>query len=169
MNSVPLYLKLAGSVYLLLLLNACGGMGTVPEEEHSADASINDEPIKMAAMRKPPVVNNEQRRINPAASALLDQAAQSQQRGDLNAAVAQVERALRIDSRSPQAYYQLATYRLKQGKAEDALQLVTKAIHFAPDSERMMVRLWELVALCNDYLGDSTAARRARERAADYQ
>lgn len=96
--------------------------------------------------------------------ALLDQADVLQQRGDLDNAVAHVERALRIEPRNPQAYLRLATLRFKQNKVSQAEQLALKGLGY-PASANLQAGLWELIANCRESLGNDVGAKEAQLKA----
>ncbi len=147
------------SLAIVLLLSACGTAITVPSDDAGIEQAIPVNPMVV------PPITEKRRSENPAVVALLAEAKQADNRGDISSAIAQVERALRIDSRNPAAYYQMASYRLKDGKAAEAIQLANKALHFEPDSSTLVVKLWELVALCHEAMGNPDAALRARKKA----
>lgn len=67
------------------------------------------------------------RQVNPAASALLESAAQSLHAGQLDQAAATLERALRIEPRNPAILHYLGQTRLQQGQYQQAESLAAKS------------------------------------------
>lgn len=152
----------------LFILLALGGCSTTGSRLGSGGADVDVETAVEPMILPPlssPESSNRYKDENPAVLTLLAKAEQSQNSGDVSSAMAHVERALRIDPHSSAAYYQIASLKLQQGKAHEALQLAQKALNFEPASSGLQVDVWELVAVCKDLLGDSHGAKRARERA----
>ena len=85
------------------------------------------------------------RSSNNAVNALLASADGSRRRGDLDAAVASAERALRIQPGDPAVYYELALLRLAQGQRELAGQLARKGLAQQPEPD-LRSRLEEVLA-----------------------
>ncbi len=123
-------------------------------------------PVTSVPQPAPPVVTRPQ---SPAVVALLDTAEQQANSGDLEAAAASLERAIRIDSRNPLLWHHLATVRLSQGDAQAAEQLATKSNSLASGNTVQQSRNWELIARARraqrDEPGAAAAERRARELA----
>ncbi|MNZ36567.1 Tetratricopeptide repeat protein [compost metagenome] len=67
------------------------------------------------------------RQANPAASALLESAAQDLHAGQLDRAAATLERALRIEPRNPAILHYLGQTRLQQGQYQQAEALAAKS------------------------------------------
>lgn len=82
---------------------------------------------------------------NSAVNTLLAQADSARRGGDIEAAIAAAERALRIAPADPAVYYELATLRLARGEADAAVQLAQKGLSHNPDLE-LRQRLTELLA-----------------------
>ena len=82
----------------------------------------------------------------PAVVALLQQAEQQANAGDLESAAASLERAIRIDPRNPVLWFHLATVRLSQGNPSQAEQLATKSNSLAPGNYVQQSRNWLLIA-----------------------
>lgn len=114
----------------------------------------------------PPAVSRPQ---PPAVVALLDTAERQANSGDLEAAAASLERAIRIDPRNPVLWYHLATVRLSQGDAHAAEQLATKSNSLSSGNTAQQARNWELIARARraqrDDAGAAAAERRARDLA----
>jgi predicted Zn-dependent protease len=103
----------------------------------------------------------------PAVVALLQQAEQQANAGDLEPAAASLERAIRIDPRNPVLWHHLATVRLAQGEPSQAEQLASKSNSLAPGNYAQQSRNWMLIAQArrqmNNTAGAASAERRARE------
>ncbi len=101
--------------------------------------------------------------------ALLDTAERQANSGDLEAAAASLERAIRIDPRNPVLWYHLATVHLAQGDAQAAEQFADKSNRFASGNTAQQVRNWQLIARARharqDEQGAAAAEQRARELA----
>jgi len=82
---------------------------------------------------------------NAAVNALLASADGSRRRGDLGAAVAAAERALRIQPGDPAVYCELGLLRLAQGQRELAIQLARKGLAQQPEPD-LRARLEDLIA-----------------------
>jgi cytochrome c-type biogenesis protein CcmH/NrfG len=99
--------------------------------------------------------------------ALLDQAEQQANAGELEPAAASLERAIRIDPRNPVLWYHLATVRLSQGESSQAEQLAVKSNSLAAGNHTQQARNWRLIAQArreqNDTRGAAAAEQRARE------
>ena len=103
----------------------------------------------------------------PAVVALLEQAEQQANAGELEPAAASLERAIRIDPRNPVLWYHLATVRLSQGESPQAEQLAVKSNSLAAGNRTQQARNWQLIAQArreqNDTRGAAAAEQRARE------
>jgi hypothetical protein len=103
----------------------------------------------------------------PAVVALLDQAEQQANAGELEPAAASLERAIRIDPRNPVLWYHLATVRLSQGESSQAEQLAAKSNSLAAGNRTQQARNWRLIAQArreqNDTRGAAAAEQHARE------
>jgi len=102
---------------------------------------------------------------SPAVVALLGQAESQANSGDLEAAAASLERAIRIEPRNPVLWYHLATVRLAQQEAAQAEQLAVKSNSLAAGNRMQQSRNWRLIARARQALGDATGARAAERRA----
>jgi Tfp pilus assembly protein PilF len=112
----------------------------------------------------PPVVD----KSRPApVTALLDQAEQQANAGELESAAASLERAIRIDPRNAVLWYHLATVRLSQGESAQAEQLAVKSNSLAAGNAAQQARNWRLIAQArreqNNPGGAAAAENRARE------
>ena len=101
----------------------------------------------------------------PAVVALLDTAEHQANEGDLEAAAASLERAIRIDPRNPALWYHLATVRLSQGDAESAEQLAVKSNSLSIGNSVQQARNWNLIARARRSLDDTAGAQAAERKA----
>lgn len=167
-------------VPLLLLLQACSTPVYYPPREPVATPPVVVEerlppPVEERAgvpAGSPPVTRVPVppqapvvRQQPPAVVALLDTAERQANAGDLEAASASLERAIRIDPRNPVLWYHLATVRLSQGDAAAAEQLAVKSNSLAAGNHAQQRRNWELVARARRSQEDAAGAREAERRA----
>ncbi|MGB0957605.1 MAG: tetratricopeptide repeat protein [Litorivicinus sp.] len=123
------------------------------------------QPVQVAKIESQPVV--EQPSTTPISEPvleLLETADQQASGGNNDAAMATLERALRLAPREPEIYYQMGRLRLEMGQASESEQLALKAVDLAPDS---FVRRdsWNLVALARERAGNIEGAKAARAKA----
>lgn len=135
-------------------------------------ASRVDTQVSVQPAAPPPVYPGETAVVHkqpPAVIALLDQAEQQANAGELEPAAASLERAIRIDPRNPVLWYHLATVRLSQGESSQAEQLAVKSNSLAAGNAAQQARNWQLIGQArreqNDTQGAAAAERRARELA----
>ena len=98
--------------------------------------------------------------------ALLDEAHAAERAGDLEAAAAAVERALRIAPRDAMLWHRLARIRLAQGLPRQAESLARRSLALAPRARALAARNWRLIAHARRARGDAAGAREAERRAA---
>jgi predicted Zn-dependent protease len=106
---------------------------------------------------------------SPAVIALLGQAEDQANGGDLETAAASIERAIRIEPRNPLLWYHLATVRLAQQEATQAEQLAVKSNSLAAGNRLQQSRNWRLIARARQALGDRAGARAAEQRARELE
>lgn len=102
---------------------------------------------------------------SPAVVALLDQAQTHASAGQMEAAGASLERALRIESRNPVLWQELARIRLRQGQYRQAENLAAKSNSFAGADQRLRAENWRIIGQARSKLGDLQGAHDAYERA----
>ncbi|MDE1463180.1 tetratricopeptide repeat protein [Spartinivicinus poritis] len=81
---------------------------------------------------------------NPAARRLIDRALEQRASGDLEAAAATLERALRVAPNDPEVYYELASIRLSQQNYAQAEQLARRGLSLTRDPG-MRARLQSII------------------------
>lgn len=91
--------------------------------------------------------------------ALLETADLQRADGQLAAAAASLERALRIEPQNPWTWYRLAAVRLEQGRLNQAEQLARRADSLAGTDNEVRARASRLIALIRERRGDPAAAR----------
>lgn len=84
--------------------------------------------------------------MSPAVLALVTEANKNSKAGDLESAVATIERALRIDARNPRLTYKLAELRLKQSKPRLAEDLARKAALLSAHDRVLKKQSWLLIS-----------------------
>ncbi len=102
---------------------------------------------------------------NPAVVALLSSAGRQQRGGDLAAAAATVERALRIEPRNATLWHRLASLRLDQKRYQMAAELAAKSNSLVQGDDVLRRNNWRLIARARSALGDSKGARQALQKA----
>ena len=105
---------------------------------------------------------------NPAVIALLKNASNQKNSGQMSAAESSLERAQRIAPRDPEIYYELADIRRLEGQWPQAEQLALKGTNMAIGDVIMLRRLWLLIADIREQSGNHAAARKARQQAMQY-
>ncbi len=97
--------------------------------------------------------------------ALLGNADTQAQAGNLGAAVATLERALRIEPRNAYLWNRLAGLRLQQGRYAMAADLAAKSNSLAASNTALKRDNWRLIARARRAAGDVDAARAAQQQA----
>ena len=83
---------------------------------------------------------------NPAVASLLSDAAQAESNGDLNAASASLERALRISPNDAGLWHQLAAVKLRQGDVDQAQAFARKSNALAGNDAALRARNAKLIS-----------------------
>lgn len=102
---------------------------------------------------------------NRAVASLLAVAERQKKAGELEAAVATLERALSIEPRNSVIWSRMAELRFEQGRYDQAAQLAAKSNLFVGTNMALQARNYRLVALAKDTMGDRTAAAAALRQA----
>jgi tetratricopeptide (TPR) repeat protein len=106
--------------------------------------------------------------LSPAVNALASAANQNSQSGNIEAATATIERAIRIEPRNATLYYKLALLRLKQSKPRLAEDLAKKAALLASTDTQLKKHSWLLVARAREMQGDLKGGKAARAKAGQF-
>jgi len=102
---------------------------------------------------------------NAAVVALLDKAQAQSSAGQLEAAGASLERALRIEPRNSFLWQELARVRLGQGQYRQAENLAAKSNALAGDAKGLRAENWRIIGQARSRRGDLQGAQAAFERA----
>lgn len=92
-------------------------------------------------------------RSGSAVVALLDNAGQQTRSGDLDAAAAALERALRLEPRNPEVWSRLAGIRLQQSQFDQAVNLASKSNTLAGNNPTLVARNNRIIAQAKQQLG----------------
>jgi hypothetical protein len=145
---------------------------TEPPAEQPAQAEIakpgpppEPEPPKQPEALKPLETFAPQ---SPAVGSLVVAANENSQGGNLDSAVASIERAIRIEPRNATLYYKLAVLRLQQSKPRLAEDLARKAALLAVNDNPLKKHSWLLIANARELQHNLTGANKAKAEAAKY-
>lgn len=103
---------------------------------------------------------------NSAVVALLRKSQEQSSAGQLDAASASLERALRIEPRNPVLWQRLARVRLEQKDYQQAENLAAKSNSLAGSDRRLRGENWRIIGEARSRRGDRAGAKAAFERAA---
>ncbi|MCK5120935.1 MAG: hypothetical protein KAQ91_03080 [Methylococcales bacterium] len=103
--------------------------------------------------------------LSPAVVALMSEADRNSKAGQLDSAVATIERALRIDTRNPILTYKLAVLRLKQSKPRLAEDLAKKAALLAGNDKNLKKQSWLLISEARRQQNNLYGAKEAKLKA----
>lgn len=132
---------------LVALLAACGA----PNKPRSADA-----------VPQPVQEDKVQHKIaNPAVKQLWDQSNVSYRSGNLDTAVTQLERALRIDPEDPAMWSRLAEFKIRQNNPGQAETLARKSNALTADNPVLTYRNWLIIEAALRQMGDTVGADEA--------
>jgi cytochrome c-type biogenesis protein CcmH/NrfG len=112
-----------------------------------------------------PVVHPTQPSGNTAVMTLLNKAQSQAAAGRMDAARANLERALRIEPRNPVLWQELARIRLKQGQYRQAENLAAKSNVLAGTNRYLRAENWRIIGEARSRRGDLQGARAAFEKA----
>ncbi len=158
---------------ILLVLGGCAASprppGTLPPvQEPTPDATppgVEIRPLARPGAISPDSAAPTSTPSNAAVIALLDEAGQQVQGGELNRAAATLERAVRLDSRNPEVWHDLGEVRYRQGQYTQAEELAARARHLAANNRELQARTWRLTAKARrarrDYGGADAADAQA--------
>jgi len=164
------------AILVVLLLQFVHGCSTAPPPRYpppvvEQGGAVPEQPIRpvtpgsIQPQTAPPAVTTSA----PAVVALLGQAETQANSGDLEAAAASLERAIRIEPRNPLLWYHLATVRLAQQEPAQAEQLAVKSNSLATGNRVQQSRNWRLIARARQALGDRAGAGAAERRARELE
>jgi predicted Zn-dependent protease len=102
---------------------------------------------------------------NPAVLDLVESARTDSAQGKFPAAVATLERALRIESRNASLWHELASVRLQEGNPEQAESLAQRSNAWAGTARALRAANWRLIAEARSARGDTHGAEQALKKA----
>ncbi len=105
---------------------------------------------------------------SPAIGAVLSAANQNSRTGNLDSAIATIERARNIEPNNAGLYYKLALLRIKQSKPKLAEELAKKAAYLAAGDRHLKKHSWLLIAHAREMQNDFQGAQAARDKAAGF-
>ena len=120
------------------------------------------EPLYLPPSAPPPVMAPSE---NNAVVALLQKSQSQSSAGQLDAASASLERALRIEPRNPVLWQKLARVRLEQKDYLQAENLAAKSNALAGKDRRLRSENWRIIGEARSKRGDRVGAKAAFERA----
>lgn len=168
MNKTTKLLQLAALGSLVMLLQACGSAdkrGDVPDTfEPSGDEVYTQDSGLQDSSRIQHSIGN------AAIVAIWDRAEEARLTGDVEGAIAQLERAIRIDPTDPVIWSRMAELRLEQGNFIAAENIATKSNQLNAGSNAVLAyRNWLIIAEARKANGDLTGAQEAKAQAAAYK
>ena len=139
---------------LALLLSGCAAPPTQPGPESKPEAPP-------AVPAPPPPAQRE----TVAVAGLMETARSEQAAGNMVAAAASLERALRIEPRNPRLWQELARVRLKQGQHVQAENMAARSNSWAGDDRSLRAENWRIIAEARRARGDADGAKAALDQA----
>ena len=151
-------------IAIVCLISGCATNARYASEPAEKKARV--EKSIASSVAKANVSGGRQNNYNEAINSLLDIAKNQQQSGDYAAAAASIERALRIQPKSTEAYYHLAQVRMQQVRFGEAEQLAKKAMSYVNFGSNMRnnqfkAKLWHLISDARTQSDDKTGAENA--------
>lgn len=160
------------------LLASCARVAVSPESPRNGRQVVTAvPPVAQAPAEPPPVVEKPRESLPaepprvpppppaPPVLALLDEAEGSRQSGQLDAAAAALERAIRIQPRNALLWHRLAAVRLQQQQPGLAEDLAKKSLILAGGDAALTKQNWTLIAEARRLRGDTAGADEAASRA----
>ena len=126
---------------------------TLPESAPPPETLTPFEPLEISAP------------LSPAVNSLMLAANRNTDSGNLDVASATIERAIRIEPRNANLFYQLALIRIKQSKPRLAEDLARKSALLAANDMTLKKHSWLLIAHARELQRNFNGAREARTKA----
>lgn len=96
---------------------------------------------------------------------LMETARSEQAAGNMVAAAASLERALRIEPRNPRLWQELARVRLRQGEHVQAENMAARSNSWAGEDRSLRAENWRIIAEARRARGDADGAKAALDQA----
>ncbi len=157
------------AIATILLATGCAALPplsppwTPPAPSQRPAPLPSQEPEFLPPSAPPPVMAPSE---NNAVVALLQKSQSQSSAGQLDAASASLERALRIEPRNPELWQKLARVRLEQNDYQQAENLAAKSNALAGKDRRLRSENWRIIGEARSKRGDRAGAKAAFERAA---
>jgi Flp pilus assembly protein TadD len=136
---------------------------TISEDQQPSapESDVQVRPLGSPQAVRPPsggggesaAAENSTPRSGSAVVALLDNAGQQTRSGNLDAAGAALERALRLEPRNPEVWSRLAGIRLQQSQFDQAINLASKSNTLAGNNPTLVARNNRIIAQAKQQLG----------------
>lgn len=133
---------------------------TEDQPPSDAESGVQVTPLGSPQSVRPPVSGGESAtaespapRSGSAVVALLDTAGQQTRTGNLDAAAAALERALRLEPRNAEVWSRLAGIRLQQSQFDQAINLASKSNTLAGNNPTLVARNNRIIAQARQQLG----------------
>jgi hypothetical protein len=135
----------------------------LPEELSTPAPETPAQPESKAAAPFTPLESNAH--LSAPVSALVSAAKQDTESGNLEAAGAAIERAIRIEPRNATLFYKLAVVRLNQSQPRLAEDLAKKSALLASNDTQLKKHSWLLIAKARELLSNPEGAKAAKKKA----
>jgi predicted Zn-dependent protease len=143
-------------LWIVLLLAGCAGTG--PSRDADDGAPADRGPLDTDESVRHEVDNR-------AVAMLWDDAGQARREGNLESAVASIERAVKLAPEDPVLWSRLSELRFRQDRFAEAENLAAKSNSLTGDNRMLRFRNWLIIAEARARRGDSVAADDARPEA----
>lgn len=166
------------ALLVALVCVSCARVTVNPESPRGGSRAVTAAPpVVQGPAAPPPVAERPQESLPaepprvpppppaPPVLALLDEAEGSRQSGQLDAAAAALERAIRIQPRNALLWHRLAAVRLQQQQPGLAEDLAKKSLILAGGDAALTKQNWTLIAEARRLRGDTAGADEAASRA----
>jgi predicted Zn-dependent protease len=159
--------RLVAALSVVVFLAACAAPQVT--REPADDVAVPEplpEPVDRPALAREPAPERDAPTGGAeAVTALMASADRQMVAGDMDAAAASLERALRIDARDARLWQRLAVVRLEQGKPAQAEAMAARSNGLARGDRELLARNWRVIAAARRMAGDEAGAREAEARA----
>ncbi len=164
--------KVASLLFVPILLSGCGGVPLFNETPRQAPAPVKEtapepaqeETVQLAPYRAPSQFEQAPSH-STAVQGLMETARRQREMGQLDEAVATLERGLGIEPRNAHLWNRLAHVRQEQGQSALAADLAAKSSELAGGDIELKRDNWQLIGAARRALGDIEGANSAERKA----